>query len=61
MLCLFLQWGCYSQGWPAVPYRAKLSSGKTFVTFAVFQPIAKVFPLNHLLCIVHDGHGLMHR
>ena len=36
---------------------AKFSSGKTF---AVFQPIAKVFPLNHLLCTVHDGHGLMH-
>ena len=28
--------------------------------FAVFQLITKVFPLNHLLCIVHDGHGLMH-
>ena len=28
--------------------------------FVVFQLIAKVFPLNHLLCIVHDGHGLMH-
>ena len=40
-------------------YTAKLSSGKTFAVFAVFQPIAKVFPLNHLLCTVHDGHGLM--
>ena len=30
-------------------------------SFAGFQPIAKVFPLNHLLCTVHDGHGLMHR
>ena len=29
-------------------------------TFTVFQPIAKVFLLNHLLCTVHDGHGLMH-
>ena len=38
-------------------YTAKLSSGKTF---AVFQPIAKVFPLNHLLCTIHDGYGLMH-
>ena len=38
-------------------YIAKLSSGKTF---AVFQPIVKVFPLNHLLCTAHDGHGLMH-
>ena len=44
-----------------LPYTAKLSSGKTFVVFADFQPIAKVFPLNHLLCTVHDGHGLMHR
>ena len=40
-----------------IPYMAKLLSGKTF---AVFQPITKVFPLNHLLCTVHDGHGLMH-
>ena len=44
-----------------IPYTAKLLSGKTFVVFAVFQPIAKVFPLNHLLYTVHDGHGLMHR
>ena len=44
-----------------VPYTAKLSNGKTFAIFVVFQLIAKVFPLNHLLCIVHDGHGLMHR
>ena len=40
--------------------------GKTFEweNFAVFvdvQPIAKVFPLNYLLCTVHNGHGLMHR
>ena len=41
-----------------VSYNAKLLSGKTFT---VFQPIAKVFPLNHLLRTVHDGHGLMHR
>ena len=40
-----------------LPYTVKLSSGKTF---AVFQPITKVFPLNHLLCTVHDGHGLMY-
>ena len=39
---------------------AKLSSGKTFVVFVDFQPIVKVFPLNYLLCTVHDGHGLMH-
>ena len=39
-----------------IPYTVKLSSGKTF---AVFQPIMKVFPLIHLLCTVHDGHGLM--
>ena len=38
--------------------KAKLSRGKTFT---VFQPIVKVFPLNHLLCTVHDGHGLMHQ
>ena len=44
-----------------IPYRAKLSSGKTFAVFAGFQPIAKVFPLNYLLCTVHEGHGLMHR
>ena len=44
-----------------IPYTAKLSSGKTFTFFAVFQSIAKVFPSNHLLCTVHDGHGLMHR
>ena len=43
-----------------LPYTAKLWSGKTFAVFMVFQPIAKVFPLNHLLCTVHDGHGLMH-
>ena len=41
-----------------VPYMAKPSSGKTFV---VFELIAKVFPLNNLLCTVYDGHGLMHR
>ena len=34
--------------------------GKTFAVFVVFQLITKVFPLNHLLCTVHDGHGLMH-
>ena len=50
---------------PAVrlaPYTVygKLSRGKTFAVFAVFQSIAKVFPLNHMLCIVHDGHSLMH-
>ena len=28
---------------------------------AIFQPIVKVSPLNHLLCTLHDGHGLMHR
>jgi len=39
-------------------YTAKLLSGKTF---AVFQLIAKIFPLNHLLCTVHNDHGLMHR
>ena len=44
-----------------IPYTGKLSSGKTFVFFAVFQSIAKVFPLNHLLCTVHVGHSLMHR
>ena len=44
-----------------ISYMAKLSSGKTFTVFTVFQPIAKVFPLNHLLCTVLDGHGLMHR
>ena len=37
---------------------AKLLSRKTF---AVFQLIVKVFPLNHLLCTVHDGYGLMYR
>ena len=26
-----------------------------------FSQSLKVFPLNHLLCTVHDGHGLMHR
>ena len=26
-------------------------------TFTVFQPIMKVFPSNHLLCTVHDGHS----
>ena len=40
-----------------LPYTAKFLRRKTFT---VFQPIAKVFPLNHLLCTVHDGHGLMH-
>ena len=44
-----------------IPYTAKLSSEKTFAVFTVFQPIAKVFPLNHLLCTVHNGMGLMHR
>ena len=47
-----------TSGLPDIPFTAKLSSGKTF-TF--FQSIAKVFPLNHLLCTVHDGHGLIHR
>ena len=44
-----------------IPYAAKFSCGKTFAVFVDFQPIVKVFPLNHLLCTVHDGHGLMHR
>ena len=39
---------------------AKLLSGKTFAVFAIFQPIAKVLLFNHLLCTVHDGHGLMY-
>ena len=36
--------------------------GKTFEweNLRDFHPIAKVFPLNHLLCTVQDGHGLMH-
>ena len=42
-------------------YMTKLSSGKTFAVFADFQPIVKVFPLNYLLCTVHDGHGRIHR
>ena len=44
-----------------IPYTAKLSRGKTFAVFTVFWPIAKVFPLNHLPCTVHNGMGLMHR
>ena len=44
-----------------IPYMAKFSSGKTFAVFAVYQPITKVFPLNHLLRTVNDGRGLMHR
>ena len=43
-----------------IPYTAKLSRGKTFAVFTIFQPIAKVFPLNHLPCTVHNGMGLMH-
>ena len=43
-----------------IPYMAKFLSGKTFTFFVVFQSIAKVFPSNHLLCTVHDGHDLMH-
>ena len=34
--------------------------GKTFEG-ENFRPIAKVFPLNHLLCTVHNGMGLMQR
>ena len=37
-------------------YTANVCRGKIF---AVFQPIAKVFPLNYLLCKVHDGIGPM--
>ena len=37
---------------------AKLLRGENF---RGFQPIMKVFPLNHLLCTVHNGKGLMHR
>ena len=44
-----------------VPYTAKLSRGKTFAVFTVFQPIAKVFPLNHLPCTVHNGMDMMYR
>ena len=44
----------------ALPYTAKLSRGETFAVFMVFQPIAKVFPLNHLPCTVHNGMDLMH-
>ena len=44
-----------------IPYTAKLSRGKTFAVFTVFQPIAKVFPLNHLPCTVHNGMDLMYR
>ena len=40
---------------------AKLSKEKTFAVFVIFQPIAKVFPFNHLLCTVHNGMDLMHR
>ena len=39
---------------------AKLSRGKTFAVFTVFQPIAKVFPLNHLPCTIHNDVDLMH-
>ena len=44
-----------------IPYTAKLSRGETFTVFTVFQPIAKVFPLNHLPCTVHNGMDLMSR
>ena len=35
----------------------------TFVTMyiKIFQPIAKVFPSNHLPYTVHDGYSLLHR
>ena len=42
-----------------IVYR-KTFEGETFAVFTVLQSIAKVFPLNHLLCIVKYGHGLMH-
>ena len=41
--------------------RQNFRGGKTFAVFTVFQPIAKVFPLNHLPCTVHNGMGLMDR
>ena len=34
--------------------------GENLCGIQFFSPIAKVFPLNHLLCTVHDGLGLMH-
>ena len=45
-----------------IKYRIRqIFKGKTFAVFTVLQPTTKVLPLNHLLYIVHDGHGLMHR
>ena len=48
---------CTSVAITRILHTAKFLSGKTF---AVFQPIVKVFTLNHLLCTVHDGHSLIH-
>ena len=43
-----------------IPYTANVLRAKTFAVSAIFQPIVKVFPVNHLLCAVHDGLGQMH-
>ena len=37
-----------------LPYMANVSMGEFLCFFAVFEPIVKVFPLNHLLCAVYD-------
>ena len=54
LMSLVLHYVCLHH---CIPYMAKLLRRKSF---AIFQSIAKVFPLNHLLYTVHDGLSLMH-
>ena len=37
-----------------------VATWQNFCGFREFSADCKIFPLNHLLCTVHDGHGLMH-
>ena len=40
---------------------SKTFEGENFHGFGGFLANREIFPLNHLLCTVHNGMGLMHR
>jgi len=44
----------FSQFRVPIAIHGKCFEGGIYVFFAVFEPIVKVFPLNHLLCAVYD-------
>ena len=51
----------YVCSWQSITLYGKTFEWEKFHGFCSFSANCESFPLNHLLCTVHDGHGLMHR